>query len=95
MSINGVVVTWVVATKRRAASTRRGFDSLLMQTFLFLFCVLPSGVSTHSMRRGIKRVVMSPIPAIIHICITGINKTIAKRANGYLAINGTQQHDHP
>ena len=33
-SINGVVVTWVVATKWRTASTRRGFDSPLMQTFL-------------------------------------------------------------
>ena len=33
ISINGVVVTWVVATNWRAASTRRGFDSPLMQTF--------------------------------------------------------------
>ena len=33
-SIDGVVVTWVVATKRRAASTRRGFDSLSMHIFL-------------------------------------------------------------
>jgi hypothetical protein len=32
-SINGVVVTWVVATKWRAASTRRGFDSPLMHAF--------------------------------------------------------------
>jgi len=38
-SINGVVVTWVVATKWRAASTRRGFDSLLMQLFFALFKV--------------------------------------------------------
>jgi hypothetical protein len=33
-SINGVVVTWVVATERREVSTRRGFDSLLMHMFL-------------------------------------------------------------
>ena len=36
-SINGVVVTWVVATEWRAASTRRGFDSPLMQ---LVFCPL-------------------------------------------------------
>jgi hypothetical protein len=33
MGINGVVVTWVVAIDVQA-STRRGFDSLLMQSFL-------------------------------------------------------------
>ena len=32
-SINGVVVTWIVATQQAPISIRRGFDSLLMQSF--------------------------------------------------------------
>ena len=47
-SINGVVVTWVVAISWRAASTRRGFDSPLMQFFVFLAFFNIFTVEVHS-----------------------------------------------
>ncbi len=92
VSINGVVVTWVVAIE--LSSTRRGFDSLLMQVqdeCLFLSC--SNFYQVRGMRNVLEVTQQCPVARALqdstkttHLCLHVVFSVYLSRVQRYPAL---------